>query len=65
MIDPEEFLYSTENKRVALENFRHNYKLGVSRQYRIYRNLSYTENKVIYNVHVHIANVYLISYWVH
>ena len=44
MIDLEKFLYSAENKRVDLENFRRNYKLGVGRQHRIYRNLSDTEN---------------------
>ena len=49
-IDPEKFLYSAENKRVDLENFRRNYKLGVGRQNRIYRNLSYAENKVLYSM---------------
>ena len=43
-IDPEKFLYSSEKKRVDLENFRRNYKLCVGRQHRNYRNLSYTEN---------------------
>ena len=50
MIDPGKFLCSAENKRVDLENFRHTYKLGVGRQHRIYRNLSYTENKVLYSM---------------
>ena len=42
MIDPEKFLCSAENKRVNLENFR--------RSTEFYRNLSYTENKVIYSI---------------
>ena len=49
MIDPEKFLYNAENKRVDLENFRRNYKLGVGWQHRIYRNLSHTENYVLYS----------------
>ena len=41
------FCTAAENKRVDLENFRCNYKLGVGRRHRIYRNLSYTENNVL------------------
>ena len=45
-IDTEKFLHSAENKRVHLENFRRNYKLGVGRHHGIYRNFkSYTENR--------------------
>ena len=51
MIDPEKFSYSAEKKRVDLENFRRNYKLGVGMQHRIYRNLSYAENKVLHSAH--------------
>ena len=52
-IDTEKFLYCVENKRVDLENFRRNYKLGVGRQHLIYRNLSYAENKVLYSIVLH------------
>ena len=52
-IDPEKFMYSTENKQVDLENFRRNYKLGVGRQHRI---LSYTENKVLYSTRSEATN---------
>ena len=55
MINPEKFLYSAENKRIDLENFRRNYKLSVDRQHRIYRNLSYAENKVLYSIEEHSA----------
>ena len=51
-IDPEKFLPSAENQRVDLENFRRDYKLGVVRQHRIYRNLSLTENTVSYSMSV-------------
>ena len=53
MIDPEKVLYGSEKKRIALENFMHNYKFGVSRQHRIYRNLSYMHStyKVLYSIH--------------
>ena len=43
------FLCSAENKRVDLENFRHNYQLGVGQEHRMYRNLSNTENIVLYS----------------
>ena len=51
MIDREKFLYGAKNKRVGLENYmyRRNCKLGASRQHQVYRNLSYTENRVLYS----------------
>ena len=49
IINTEKLLYSAESKWVDIENFRCNYKLGVSRQHRIYWNLNYTEIKVLYS----------------
>ena len=48
-MDPEKFLYGAENKRVDLENIKRNYKLGVDRQHRIYRNISDTKIKMLYS----------------
>ena len=48
IIDPEKFLYSVETKRVELENFRRACKLGVNRQQIIYRNLRYTDSKMLH-----------------
>ena len=57
----EKFLYSAKNKRVDLENFRRNYKLGVGRQHQIYQNLSYTENEVVLYSRQLIISIYCIA----